>query len=163
MRWQRQGSIGAVQELHRHKLERRRADIFEVVQQEFALGEGEMARLSGPVLGLLSWPAIDVGPGGAGRQRGSKVVQHMAVEADPLAGGDADVPDPHAVSLREQDLADAGVEFIARKLGPQSSERLGSGLGDGMAGMADMAKPFPNAGTSGMPHGMTFISCSCVK
>src|SRR5580698_5860600 len=43
------------------------------------------------------------------RYRGPEVIKHMAVEADPFAGGEANDPDPNLFVFRKQRGADAAV------------------------------------------------------
>ena len=84
--------------------------------------------------------------------RGPEIVQHVAMEADPLAGREPDDPDPRALGLRQQRRADAavGIAWLSRSNSAAIS-----------AGHCDLS--FFSAALSSMVRAMAFLQAVCVS
>src|SRR5262245_17261968 len=106
---QRQRFVGALQELDGHEDHLLVAEIFEIVDLELAGSVGLVPRLARRVGVFDGGAVVHVLAPAAATHRGPEVIEHVAVEADALAGREADDPHPHAIGLRYQGAADARV------------------------------------------------------
>src|SRR5665811_2615303 len=92
--------VGAVFELDGHEHHFTVAEIFQVVHLELVEAVGLMTRLA-RLIGVFHGAAVmDMLTTAAARHRGPEIIQHMAVEPDALAGGEADDPYARAFVFR---------------------------------------------------------------
>src|SRR5262245_11062819 len=106
---QRQRFVGALQELDGHEDHLLVAEIFEIVDLELAGSVGLVPRLARRIGVFDGGAVVHVLAPAAAAHRGPEIIEHVAVEADALAGREADDPHPHAIGLRYQGAADARV------------------------------------------------------
>src|SRR5262249_53467371 len=112
------GLVGAVEELDGHEDHLLVAEILEVVYLELAGPVGLVARLARLVGVFHRGAVMHVLAAAPAGDRGPEIVEHVAVEADALAGRQPDHPYPHPVALRYQGGAHAriGVFGLALEL-----------------------------------------------
>ena len=72
------------------------ADIFQIVNCEFAFAEASVPCLVGLVGEFDRRAILYMRARAAGRNRGPKVIQHVTMKAKALAGGKADYPNAAA-------------------------------------------------------------------
>src|SRR5262249_51183275 len=101
------------------------ADVLEIVHLELTGSVALMPRLSGPIRVLDRRAVLQMLAAAAGRDRRPEIVEHVAVESDPLAGLQPDRPHPDAIALRQELRPDAAVrmpplllEFLRQPLRP---------------------------------------------
>ena len=105
----RQRLVGAVEELDGVEDHVLVAEVFEIVDLVFARPVGLVPGLA-RLVGVFDGGAVhQVLAAAAAVHRGPEIVQHVAVEADPLARLEPDDPDPHLVGFGQQLGADAAV------------------------------------------------------
>src|SRR5262249_5764792 len=98
-----------------------------------------VARFPGCVGVFDGGAVVHVLASAAARHRGPEIVEHVAVEADALAGLEADRPHPDAIALRHQRVPDArvGIVLLAlefrRDLRLLVQHRQGHGIPPGLA------------------------------
>src|SRR5262249_20095943 len=108
----RQRLVGAVEELDGDEVEIGRADVLKIVHLVMAGLVGLVARLARHISVLDGGAVVDVRAGSAvGRDR-PEIVEHVAVEAEALAGLELDLPHAHAIALRKEPLPDAAVGVL---------------------------------------------------
>jgi len=109
---QRHRLVGALQELDGHEDHVLVAQVFQIVDFELARSIGLVPRLTG-CIGVLDGRAVmHVLASAAARHRRPEIVEHVTVEADPFTRLEADGPDPDAIGLGYQSVADAGVRIV---------------------------------------------------
>src|SRR6202050_3148691 len=110
--------IGAVDVFDGHEDHLLVAEIFQVMDLVLARPIGLVAGLAGPVGIFDGGTVVDVLAAAPARDRGPEIVEHMAVEADPLARRQPDDPDPDLFVLRKPRGAEAAViiRFLALAL-----------------------------------------------
>src|SRR5215218_23180 len=111
-----QGRVGAVDELDGDEDELGVAGVLEVVDLGLARSVALVLRLAGEVALLDRRAVLHARAPAPGRDGGPEVIEHVAVEADALAGPEADLPDAHALGLGDQARADAAVVAGALEL-----------------------------------------------
>src|SRR5215510_9017879 len=105
----RQRIVGAVEELDRREVQLVRSDVLQVVDLEVPRGVAFMPGLAGRIGVLDDGAVIEMRACFAAGRARPEVIEHVAMEAETLAGGEPDVPNPHALALRQEPLADAAV------------------------------------------------------
>ena len=98
---QGQWGIGAVDKLHRGEHQFGGADVFDVVQQVFAFGETKVPCLAGFVVDIACGSVGGMLSARTGIDRGSKVVEHMAVGVPPLSWLQTDLPNSNPVRFAQ--------------------------------------------------------------
>src|SRR5262249_24792514 len=101
------------------------SNVFQVVHLRLAFPIALVPRLSGPIRVLDRRAVVQMLAAAAGRDRRPEIVEHVAVESDPLAGLQPDRPHPDAIALRQELRPDAAVrmppllfEFLRQPLRP---------------------------------------------
>jgi hypothetical protein len=85
------------------------ADIFEIVNLILAGPIGLVPGLAG-LIGVFDRRAVMYMLASTSAvHRGPEIIEHVAVETDPLAGSEPNDPHPHALAFREESRADAAV------------------------------------------------------
>src|SRR5262249_35204200 len=122
-RRQRHRRIGAVFELDGHEDHLVIADIFQIVNCEFALAYPAVPCLVGLVGPFDRRAILSMRASAAARNRGPKVIQHVTMEAKALARGKPDDPYAGALILRQQRGANARIRIptLALELGSDVS------------------------------------------
>src|SRR6185437_2198342 len=101
--------VGAVFEFDGHEHHFTVAEIFKIVHLERAFAISLVARFA-RLIGIFYGGAVmDVLTAVAARHRRPKIIQHMAVETDALAGSETNDPDTRPVGFRQQRGADARI------------------------------------------------------
>src|SRR5437762_916762 len=108
----RQRLVGALQEFDGHEDHLLVAEILEVMDLELAGAIGLVPGLAGRV-GIFDRGAVVhvLAPAAAGHG-GPEIVEHVPVEADALAGLEANGPHADAIALRYQRVADTGIGVV---------------------------------------------------
>src|SRR5271166_5845211 len=92
--------IGAVEEFDGHEDHLLVAEIFQVMDLELARSIGLVPGLA-RLIGIFDGGAVmDMLTAAAAADRGPEIIEHMAMKADPLAGREADDPDPYPLTFR---------------------------------------------------------------
>ena len=115
----RQRLVGAVEKLDGAEDQLAVADVLEIVHLGVAGRMGLVPGLAGRIGVLDRAAVVHMGAGAPGGQHRPEIVEHVAVEAQPLARLEPDVPDPYPVALGDQPLTDAtvGARPLALELG----------------------------------------------
>ena len=117
--------VGAVEKFDGGEQQVALTDIFEIVHLEVAARVGLVPRLASRIAVLYRRAILQVLTAATRCQHRPEIVEHVPVETQPLAGPQADGPDPHPGALRQQLTADAPVrvvpllgQFVAKPLRP---------------------------------------------
>src|SRR3984957_3392830 len=97
--------ISAVEEFDGHEDHLPVTEVFKVMNLVLPGAISLVAGLAGRVAVFDRRAVMDVLAPAATRHRGPEIIEHMAVETDPLARRKPDDPAPHAVILRNQGRA----------------------------------------------------------
>ena len=95
-----QGLVGTFEELNRHEYQIGIANVFQVMYLVFARFVGLVACFTGAIRIFSGLTVVEVLSASAGSRRRPEIIEHMAVEADPLPWPEMDPPDPHLVRFR---------------------------------------------------------------
>src|SRR5215211_2072047 len=119
MRGKRQWLVGAGEKLDRHEHHLLVAEVLEIVHLALSRPVRLVAGLARLIGVFDSGSVMDMLAAAASRDRGPKIVENVAVKAEPLAGGKPDHPYADAVAFRHQCVADAriGILGFALELG----------------------------------------------
>src|SRR4029079_11587564 len=98
---QRHRFVGAVLELNGHENHLAIAEILQVVHLELALAVALVASLARLISVFDNRSVMDVLAGTPTGDRCPEIVEHMAMEADAFAGGEADDPHTRPLVLRQ--------------------------------------------------------------
>src|SRR3954464_9576002 len=109
----RQRLVGAVEKLDGVEDHLLVAQVREFVDLVLAGAVGLVARLAGKIVVLHGAAVHQMLAAAAAVHRGPEIIQHMAMESDPLAWRQPDDPDTDLVGLRQQLTADATVVLAA--------------------------------------------------
>jgi hypothetical protein len=105
----RERSVRAVEELDGHEDHLLIADIFEIMNLVLAGPIGLVPGLAG-LIGIFDRRTVMYMLASTSAvHRGPEIIEHVAVETDPLAGSEPNDPHPHALAFREESRADAAV------------------------------------------------------
>src|SRR5262245_10558935 len=115
--------VGAVLELDGHENHFLVAAVLQVVHLELALAVALVACLTRLVGVFNGGAVVHVLEGATARNRGPEIVEHVAVEANALAGREPDDPYTRPLVLGQQGGTDARVRILALAL------ELGSDVG----------------------------------
>jgi len=105
----RERSVRAVEELDGHEDHLLVADIFEIMNLVLAGPVGLVPGLAGLIGVFDRRTVVYVLATASAVHRGPEIIEHVAVETDPLAGSEPNDPHPHALVFREESRADAAV------------------------------------------------------
>ena len=109
MIWHRQGIVGAGLQLHRCEGKDSVSNVLQVVDFVFASRVAVLHDLSRDIVLDVGSPVFVVASRAAACVTKPEIVEHVLVEADPLAWREAEGPHAHAIGFGEKNVAYATV------------------------------------------------------